>query len=153
MPLLFLIPGLFTLPSLERKGSRAFFLSRLQRLGIPFAIAALFIAPMAFYPSYLMADPRPPNPYLSIFYTSDAWPIGPPWLWDNLSANAFNIYLIHYTVVLWIQYVLLPIPWPAWIKFTSTFIGGLALSWGLSRLIRQIVSGVNSILKKENDND
>ncbi|MFC1975273.1 acyltransferase family protein [Chloroflexota bacterium] len=51
MPLLFLISGLFTISSLERKGGRGFFNARLQRLGIPFVVAALFIAPLAFWPS------------------------------------------------------------------------------------------------------
>ena len=295
MALLFLISGLFVISSLERKGGKGFFISRLQRLGIPFVFAALFIAPLAFLPSYLMAVPRPQAPYLATFFTSDGWPVGPPWfLWvllvfdgivvlvrrvvpsvleklhrqptalviflgaivsflplslvgshywwvtlgpfdlqpirlglyfayfllgmalgtgqrwqkvgwpkywgawfimglfsffvymgvlgdtfqlpalvsqvmlgvtfaasctgaslgflgafrrfvrrpcsifDNLSANAYGIYLVHYAVVLWIQFVLLSVSWPAWVKFGITFSGGLALSWGVSELVRQI---------------
>ena len=57
---------------------------------------------------------------------------------DHLSANAYGIYIIHYVAVLWIQFALLPISWPAWIKFGIAFIGGLALSWGVSTLLRQI---------------
>jgi len=295
MALLFLISGLFVMSSLERKGSRDFFISRLQRLGIPFVFAALVIAPLAFLPSYLMAVPRPQAPYLTTFFTSDGWPVGPPWfLWvllvfngivalvyqfaptvleklrrsptalgiflvtivsflplslvgshywwvslgpfdmqpirlglyfayfllgmalgtgqqwqkmgwprywgawfvlglfsffvymgvlgdtfqlpglisqvmlgvtfaascagaslgflgafrrfarrshpifDNLSANAYGIYIVHYAIVLWVQFVLLSISWPAWIKFSIAFIGGLALSWGASELVRRI---------------
>ena len=296
MPVLFFVSGLFALPSLERKGSRAFFIARLQRLGIPFVIGSIVIAPLAFYPSYLMARPRPHLAYLATFFTSDGWPIGPPWfLWvllvfngilalvhwiapaglaklhrqptnlfiflitlvafvplhligspywwitslgpfdvqpirlglyfayfllgaalgtgqqwrkaawakhwgywfalgilaffayifldngairlprlisqvmlavawatscagaslgllgafrkferrrhpifDSLSTNAFGIYLIHYAVVLWIQFALLPVSWPAWIKFCIAFIGGLTLSWGISKILRQI---------------
>jgi glucan biosynthesis protein C len=59
-------------------------------------------------------------------------------IFDNLSANAYGIYLIHYASVLWIQFTLLSAPWPAWIKFSVTFVGGLALSWGASILVRQI---------------
>jgi peptidoglycan/LPS O-acetylase OafA/YrhL len=295
MALLFLISGLFTMSSLERKGSGGFFIARLQRLGIPFVFAALFIAPLAFLPSYLMAVPRPQAPYLVTFFTSDGWPVGPPWfLWvllvlngivaltyrvaptalaklrqqptalviflvtivsflplsligshywwvsmgpfdaqpirlvlylayfllgvavgtgqqwqkvgwprhwgywfilgilsffvymvfmggtillpvlvsqvilgvtfaascggtslgflgacrklvrrpnpifDSLSANAYSIYIVHYAFVLWIQFALLSVSWPAWIKFCVTFIGGLGASWGTSKLVRQI---------------
>jgi glucans biosynthesis protein C len=295
MALLFLVSGLFVVSSLERKGGRGFFVSRLRRLGIPFVFAALLIAPLAFLPSYLMADPRPQAPYLATFFTSDGWPVGPPWfLWvlllfngvvvlvhrfapnvlaklhrqptafviflvtiisflplslvgshywwvtlgpfdlqpirlglyfayfllgvalgmgqrwqrpgwpkywgawfmvglfsffvywavleeifqlpglvsqvvlgitfaasctgaslgllgafrrfarrphpifDNLSANAYGIYLVHYAVVLWIQFALLSVSWPAWIKFSVVFVGGLALSWGVSELVRRI---------------
>ncbi|MBN1977641.1 MAG: acyltransferase [Anaerolineae bacterium] len=295
MALLFLISGLFVISSLECKGGRDFFLSRLQRLGVPFVFAVLFIAPLAFLPSFLMADPRPQTPYLATFFTSDGWPVGPPWfLWvlllfngvvvlvhrfapnvlakphkqpsafvvflvtivsflplglvgshywwvtlgpfdvqpirlglyfayfllgivlgtgqrwqkvgwpkywgawfivglfsffvymgvfgeifqlpalvsqvmlgvtfaasctgasmgflgafrrfvrrphpifDNLSANAYGIYLVHYAIVLWIQFALLSASWPAWIKFSAVFFGGLALSWGVSELVRWI---------------
>jgi glucan biosynthesis protein C len=295
MALLFLISGLFIISSLERKGNGGFFSARLQRLGIPFVFAALFIAPLAFLPSYLMAVPKLQTPYLATFFTSDGWPVGPPWfLWvllvfngmvalvhwiaptalaklrqqptafviflvtiasflplslvgshywwislgpfdvqpirlglylayfllgmalgagqqwqkigwpkhwgawfvwgifsffvymgvlgdtfqlptfvsqvmlgvafatscagaslgflgafrrlvrrprpifDNLGANSYGIYLIHYAFVLWIQFVLLSASWPAWIKFSVVFIGSLALSWGTSQLIRQI---------------
>jgi hypothetical protein len=48
MSLLFSVSGLFTISSFERKGSGGFFIARLQRLGIPFVVASLFIAPLAF---------------------------------------------------------------------------------------------------------
>jgi surface polysaccharide O-acyltransferase-like enzyme len=57
---------------------------------------------------------------------------------DHLSANAYGIYIVHYAVVLWIQFALLSVSWPAWTKFGIAFIGGLALSWGVSSLLRQI---------------
>ena len=295
MPLLFLISGLFVIPSLKRKGSKEFFIARLQRLGIPFVFGVLIIAPLAFLPSFLMAVPRPPTPYLFTFFTTDGWPVGPSWfLWvllllnglvalvyqyapevftklrkqptalviflvtivsllplvmflshfhwisvgpfdgqparfglylayfllgmalgtgrrwreidwpkywavwliigifsfyvymivlgeiflfprpvyqlmlgvtfsasctggslaflgafrrfvhrsnlifDSLSDNAYGIYLIHYAVVLWIQYVLLSMPWPAPVKFGVVFIGGTVLSWGITILARRI---------------
>jgi surface polysaccharide O-acyltransferase-like enzyme len=59
-------------------------------------------------------------------------------LFDSLSANSFGIYLIHYPLVHWIQFTLLPAVWPAWVKFSLVFAGALALSWGTTKLIRQI---------------
>jgi glucan biosynthesis protein C len=296
MSLLFLVSGLFTISSLERRGSRDFFIARLKRLGIPFAVGAVLIAPIAFLPSYLLAAPETTQaPYLATFFTSDGWPVGPPWfiwmlllfnglvaltyryapyllvklrrqpsalvillvtiaaflpfrliaphhwwvsfglfdfqpvrvvlylayfllgvaigtgeqwqkvgwpkLWivwlivgfpvffvymvllgevvplpdlvsrlligltyaicctcaslaclgifrrfvrksnpffDHLSADSYGIYLIHYGVVLWLQFALLPVSWPAWAKFSVAFVGGFALSWGVTRLLRQI---------------
>jgi glucan biosynthesis protein C len=59
-------------------------------------------------------------------------------VFDSLGANSFSIYLIHYGVVLWIQFALLSVSWPAWVKFGVAFTGGCALSWGASALIRKI---------------
>jgi surface polysaccharide O-acyltransferase-like enzyme len=59
-------------------------------------------------------------------------------LLDSLSVHSYSIYIIHYTVIIWIQFLLLSVPWPAWAKFSVTFAGGLALSWGASKLIHQI---------------
>ena len=59
-------------------------------------------------------------------------------IFDSLSANSYGIYIIHYALVHWIQFALLPAAWPAWFKFSVTFAGGLALSWGTSKLVRQI---------------
>ena len=67
MPLLFLISGLFVFSSLKRKKACPFLRSRLRRLGIPFVFSVLFIAPLAFHPSYLMADPVPQAPYLTTY--------------------------------------------------------------------------------------
>ncbi|MBN2394701.1 MAG: acyltransferase [Anaerolineae bacterium] len=66
-------------------------------------------------------------------------------IFDSLSTNSFSIYLIHYAVVLWIQFALRSVSWPAWIKFGVAFVGGLALSWGISKMVRQI-PGVRRVL-------
>lgn len=58
---------------------------------------------------------------------------------DSLGANAFGIYILHYGIVTWIQYALLSGTWPAWIKFSVVFVGGLTLSWGAAILIRRII--------------
>jgi peptidoglycan/LPS O-acetylase OafA/YrhL len=57
---------------------------------------------------------------------------------DSLSANSYGIYIIHYLVVIWLQYALLPIDLPAIAKGAIVFFGGLALCWGLVAALRRI---------------
>jgi glucan biosynthesis protein C len=57
---------------------------------------------------------------------------------DSLNENAFGIYLFHYAIVHWLQYVLVPLSWPAPLKFCIVFSGGLAVSWGVSHVLRRV---------------
>ncbi|AXY72526.1 acyltransferase [Paraflavitalea soli] len=57
---------------------------------------------------------------------------------QSLTANAYGIYLVHYIFVVWCQYLLLPLPLHAVIKFSITFIIALALSWLTTSLLRKI---------------
>ncbi|WP_337042544.1 acyltransferase family protein [Emticicia sp. 17c] len=57
--------------------------------------------------------------------------------WNSLSANAYLIYLTHYVFVIWTQFWLLPYELPAFMKFLISFSVSLALSWGLSILLRK----------------
>lgn len=58
--------------------------------------------------------------------------------WDSLSANSYGIYLIHYPVVSWMQYVLVPAALPAVAKWLIVFPGALALSWAAAKAMRRI---------------
>ena len=49
IPLLFLVAGLLTPPSLERKGTGRFVRDRLLRLGVPFAVFAILLWPLLEY--------------------------------------------------------------------------------------------------------
>lgn len=49
VPLLFLVAGLLTPPSLERKGAAGFARDRLVRLGVPFGVFALLLWPLLEY--------------------------------------------------------------------------------------------------------
>jgi hypothetical protein len=49
IPLLFLIAGLLSTPSLRRKGAAAYARDRLVRLGVPFAVFVLVLQPVAMY--------------------------------------------------------------------------------------------------------
>ena len=80
MSLMFLLSGLFVQRSLERKGVGAFLRDRLLRLGVPFVFAAAVIAPLAYYPAYLMtASPSGIAGYWQQWRALGNWPAGPAW--------------------------------------------------------------------------
>jgi peptidoglycan/LPS O-acetylase OafA/YrhL len=88
MSLMFFISGLFVWDSLKRKGAGAFVRDRLLRLGLPFAIAASVLAPLAYYPAYLAtgANPAPAAFWRAWTHLGDAWPAGPAWfIWVLLA--------------------------------------------------------------------
>lgn len=67
-----------------------------------------------------------------------------PWA-DSLSNNSYAIYLVHYPVVIWLQYALLGSSMPATTKALVVFGLSLGLSWGMSVLLRRI-PGVRAVL-------
>ena len=98
MSFFLLLSGLFTWPSLMRKGPRAFLADRLFRLGLPFAAVVIFIVPLAHYPTYLQTAT---DPGLADFWRHwrqlPFWPSGPMWfLWillagDLLAAGVYQL--------------------------------------------------------------
>ncbi len=80
MSLMFLISGLFVLPSLARRGAAGYARGRLVRLGLPFAIAVTTIMPVAYYPSYLQTGASLSfAQYWRGYFTGYGWPGGPAW--------------------------------------------------------------------------
>jgi len=79
MSLMFLISGLFVVPSLARKGVGNFLSDRTKRLGIPFVVAVMLLSPLAYYPSWLSSDVVSQGDYLRRFFTTDDWSAGPAW--------------------------------------------------------------------------
>ena len=57
---------------------------------------------------------------------------------DNLSNNAYGIYIVHYVFVTWLQYWLLGANLHAIYKASIVFAGTLILSWGFIAAIRRI---------------
>lgn len=57
---------------------------------------------------------------------------------DSLRDNAYGMYLIHYTCVTWLQYVLLKVELTAPMKGLTVFVGTLAISWSLTAALRRI---------------
>ena len=56
---------------------------------------------------------------------------------DNFSANAYGIYLLHYVIACWAQWMLLRVAVPAIVKGFAAFVGVLTVSWTASYLLRR----------------
>lgn len=80
MAMFFFLSGLFVWPSLARRVRWAFTRDRLLRLGIPFAVAALTVIPLAYY---AIALRQQPDLSFAQFWwktvTVGPWPSGPVW--------------------------------------------------------------------------
>ena len=98
MSLMFFISGVFLWPSLTRKGGWAFLRDRVIRLGLPFAVAAAVLAPIAYYPAYLQSGGAPDlASYAAAWLSLSAWPAGPAWfIWLLL---AFDCLVLLFYVV------------------------------------------------------
>jgi len=79
MSLMFFVSGLFVWSSLRRKGAATFVRDRLLRLGIPFVFAAAIVAPLAYYPSYLLMGERGISGFVHEWLSMGDWPTGPAW--------------------------------------------------------------------------
>jgi hypothetical protein len=98
MAMFFLLSGLFVWPGLVRKGPWRYLLDRLLRLGLPFAIGALTIIPIAYYALSLRHQPE--VSFADFWWktvTVGPWPSGPIWfLWVlfGLDVIASLLYVI-----------------------------------------------------------
>ena len=90
MSLMFFLSGLFVSDSIRRKGVGRFLRDRLLRLGVPFVVASAIVAPLAYYPTYLlMPAPAGIAGYWQQWRALGNWPSGPAWfIWVLL---AFDI--------------------------------------------------------------
>lgn len=80
MAMFFFLSGLFVWPGLAHKSPGTFFRDRLLRLGLPFAIAAFTIIPIAYYAISLRQQPE--IGFASFWWktiTVGPWPSGPVW--------------------------------------------------------------------------
>jgi peptidoglycan/LPS O-acetylase OafA/YrhL len=57
---------------------------------------------------------------------------------DSLRDNAYGMYLVHYAIVTWVQYALLPAPWPGLAKAAVAFGATVALSWFTAAMARRV---------------
>jgi surface polysaccharide O-acyltransferase-like enzyme len=140
MSLMFFISGIFVLPSLSRKGVSAFIRDRFYRLFLPFAAGVTLLMLIAYYPAYYVAHgSHDIKNYVIDYFTTEAWPVGPPWfIWVLFLYNIIiallypllknktignlrpGILIISLTLITWILYV----PMAMWLgPYTWTGIG------------------------------
>ena len=80
MAMFFFLSGLFTWPGIARKAPQVFLRDRLLRLGLPFAVAAFTIIPLAYYAIALRENPELTfAAFWSKTITVGPWPSGPIW--------------------------------------------------------------------------
>jgi glucan biosynthesis protein C len=90
MTLMFFLSGLFVPSSLARKGSWKFLSDRLLRIGLPFVLAVIFLAPLAYYAAYRTTAVDPGlDAYWQHLLALPFWPSGPQWFLGQLLA--FNV--------------------------------------------------------------
>jgi len=92
MSLLFFISGLFVWDSLGRKGPATYLRDRALRLGGPFLLGALVLAPLAYYPSYLQSGGSGFAGFWKQWLAAGEWPSGPAWfLWLLLAFDCVAV--------------------------------------------------------------
>jgi len=96
MSLMFFLSGLFVWQSLRRKGAGHFLRDRALRLGVPFAVAAAAVAPIAYYPAYLQTGQ---GGGIAGFWQQwralGNWPAGPAWfVWVLLAFDVIAAALL-----------------------------------------------------------
>jgi surface polysaccharide O-acyltransferase-like enzyme len=99
MSLMFLISGLYFYRSIAKKGKRKFLSDRVLRLGLPFAIVVTLIMPLAYYPSFYLAEQRTSfAAFIHDFIFHQHWPAGPAWfIWVLLAFNLLAAIIpLHY---------------------------------------------------------
>jgi hypothetical protein len=111
MALLFLLAGFFTWPSLQRKGTKAYMRDRSWRLGLPFLLGALLLAPLAYFPSYLATGAAPSlQAYAKLWWGLSSHPAGPVWfLWVLLAFSSIASICFEFS--------------PEWLKRWQSWIG------------------------------
>ncbi len=83
MSLLFLLSGVYVARSLGRRGPAGFARARLWRLGVPFALSAVFLAPLAYAPAYIqITGGGSAGDFLGRWFGAANLTAGPAWfLW------------------------------------------------------------------------
>lgn len=117
IPLLFLVSGLLTPGSLERKGPRRYAQDRLLRLGIPFAVFVLVLWPPLMYPIHPPGE-SPPS-YWYDFTHSGGWGLDAGVMWF---VGVLLIFSLGYAA--WTRWVR---PGPGRLARSPVSLGGLLL--------------------------
>lgn len=116
----------------------------------------VFFAAVAAFIWFLVAAGQKASTTVPLFLAALGWPLScaasslaacalamrfgqsPGAGWRSLSRNAFGIYLVHYPIVSWVQYGLLPMPWPGYAKGIVAVSLSLGLSWLAAAALRRL---------------
>jgi glucans biosynthesis protein C len=102
MALMFFLSGLFVSPSLARNGIWTFLSKRLLRIGVPCALAIIFLMPLAYYPAYRATATDPSvNAYWQHWFSLPFWPNGPQWFLCQLLALDLLAAALHGFALRW----------------------------------------------------
>ena len=64
---------------------------------------------------------------------------------DSLSRNSYGMYLVHYLIIIWLQYAVLRAKIALGWKFAIVFVGGVAICWIATAALRR-VPGVRRVI-------
>lgn len=89
MALMFLIGGLFLVRSIGKKGPKHFILDRFKRLFVPFLTLGTLFMLITYLTSYHLSTGNwNLKTYMIDFFTTQHWPVGPPWfIWLLFTFN------------------------------------------------------------------
>jgi peptidoglycan/LPS O-acetylase OafA/YrhL len=59
-------------------------------------------------------------------------------VFDNVSASSYGMYLIHYPVVVWLQFALLTVALGPVVKGAIVYVGAVTVSWGMVVALRRV---------------
>jgi surface polysaccharide O-acyltransferase-like enzyme len=59
-------------------------------------------------------------------------------VFDSISASSYGIYLVHYPVIVWLQFALLTVALGPIAKAATVSVGAVVLSWGLVVALRRV---------------
>lgn len=94
MALMFLLAGMFVPAGIARRGGSGYLRERVLRLGLPFAIGAGLLAPLAYAATYTQITAMPTLAgFASQWLALGKWPAGPAWfLWVLLAFGALAVF-------------------------------------------------------------
>jgi glucans biosynthesis protein C len=54
---------------------------------------------------------------------------------ESLAANSYSMFVVHFPIVVLLQFLLLPLPLPAWAKFSFCATAAIGASWSISNYL------------------
>jgi hypothetical protein len=123
MPFLFLLSGMFVIPSLKRRGLGSFCREKFFRLVVPFFFGVVFLVPPQTYFKYLVKT----DPNIGYFeYLKTVYFDG------HMSPSGF--WFLYYLFLLMVGLLILYYAWPGFIKLCGNFV-----RWLTARPIRGFI--------------